>query len=540
MVESGDYVVPRVQDRPRLNKPPLIYWLQSASVKVFGDGPGAWAHGNIWVFRLPSVVCAIGAALVTWRIGCSMFGSRVGLVGAGLLAISPMVVWDAHQARADQLLLLTVVMSQLALWKVWSWPSGVESRGKWRGVVWAMGFWIALGLGVLAKGPITPLVAGLTVIAMSITTRRWGWIWSGLRPMWGVPVMLAVVGPWVYEVGMQVGWERYLAIVWEETIGRSGDAAEGHWGPPGYHTVLLSVLMWPGSMLTLMAMVAAVRGCWGVWKRRENTIDATVFLVAWILPAWVVFELIATKLPHYTMPMYPALALLSGKAVVELAERRGELIERARSLGSRVGFALWVGIGFLGLGLSMVLLAAVGGFSTDRGAWTVWAIGIGGPLVLGTLLLLAMRAIRAERFVVAHVLGGACVVVWVWAVLGVVLPESSRLWISPRLEAKVAALSEGRNGPVRVGLVGFQEDSAVFMLRGQGERLDAEHAMVWMQTHARTGAVLVIDTLRHAELARRAAEKWDLGARVEGYNYSLGRDVAVEIYSDRGTGGGNR
>lgn len=544
MVESGDYVVPRVQDRPRLNKPPLIYWLQSTSAKLLGDEPGKWPNGNIWVFRLPSVLCAIGAVLLTWRIGTRMFGPHTGIVGAGLLALTPMVIWDAHQARADQLLLLTVVATQGALWA--AWMPGREPAARRQPVVewaWAMGFWIALGLGVLAKGPITPLIAMFTAASVSTLTRRWRWIWTGLKPLWGVPVLLAVVGPWVYAVGTQVGWDRYVSIVWSETIGRSGDAAEGHWGPPGYHTVLLSVLMWPGSMLTLMAMVAGVKCAWGVWRTKgqssestSNPVDGwqgTVFLVSWILPAWVMFELIATKLPHYTMPLYPALALLSGKAAVELTESRGTLIEQARTLGSRIGFAVWVTIGYFGLSMSMVLIAAFGGFGEIYGRPAAWAFGIGTPLLLGVFLWLAMRATRTERLVRAHMLGGACVVAWVWAVLGVVLPKSERVWISPRLERSVAALAEGVSSAPLVGLVGFQEDSAVFMLRGHCEQVDPQQAVRWMQKHGREGAVLAIDTLRHADVAGRIAEKWDFGARIDGYNYSVGRRVIVEVYSDR-------
>ena len=161
MFESGDFAVPRVQDRPRLNKPPLIYWVQCGSLAIFGD------HGRenegIWVYRLPSALCAIGTVILTWRLGRKLFDPRAAWLGAAFLAVCPMVVWDAHQARADQLLLLTVVGSQFALWHV------IDAHRRGRGTLgWALVFWLAIGAGIMAKGPITPMIAGLTAITVSL------------------------------------------------------------------------------------------------------------------------------------------------------------------------------------------------------------------------------------------------------------------------------------------------------------------------------------------------------------------------------------
>ncbi len=552
MVMTGDYVVPKVQDRPRLNKPPLIYWLQSGSARVFGDDPGQWANGNIWVFRLPSVLCAIGAVLLTWRLGVWMFGRAAGVGGAALLALSPMVIWDAHQARADQLLLLTVVGTIAALWTVWSGSAGA-TESKTRGSVarawaWAMAFWVGMGLGILAKGPITPMVAVLTALGLCVVTGRWRWVWTGLKPLWGVPVMLAVVGPWVYEVGSRVGWERYVSIVWEETVGRSGDAAEGHWGPPGYHTVMLSVLLWPGSMLTLMAVVDGLRSAYRAWRGRRAVHsgsdaahrDPVVFLIAWTVPSWLVFELIATKLPHYTLPMYPALALLSAKVAVDLTRGQSPLLAQARSLGSRLGFAIWVGIGFLGLGTAAVMLVVLGGSTATLGVPTAWSLLAALVAALGVLLWLANRAIGQGRFVRAHALGGVCVIVWVWVVLGVVLPRSQRVWVSPGLERAIATLSAGVESPPPVALVGYQEDSAIYLLRGRGERIGPDDAEAWMRRHAASEGVVAVDALRHPDLARRLAGEWAHAATIEGFNYSVGRTVRVEVYSTRLRAGAHR
>jgi 4-amino-4-deoxy-L-arabinose transferase-like glycosyltransferase len=402
MLESGTlegWVVPRVQDKPRLNKPPLIYWAQATSAAILGDAPGQWAwldggSENIWVYRVPSVLGAIATVLMTWRLGARMFDPRAGWLAAALLAVCPIVVWDAHQARADQLLLALTTATMFSLWRLWSRTPrhAADEALRIRGSGWSITFWLFLSLGIMAKGPITPMIAGLTCVTLSVVSREWRWL-RRLRPVMGVVIVLAAVSPWVYLVGHEVGWSKYLKIVYDETIGRSAGAKEGHWGPPGYHIVLLGVLFWPGSLLT----AAAIGRAWRRGMRRQDTslsrdrkgasaceqvggadprqsvssdfqqsgsftpyAESTVpdrttavrsgapraplrsrlrrvweslrdarpsrraelFLLAWMLPSWVVFELVSTKLPHYTMPLYPAVALISARMLLSLTSMR--------------------------------------------------------------------------------------------------------------------------------------------------------------------------------------------------------------------------
>ena len=240
-LHGGGLAVPYVQDRPRLNKPPLVYWLQAGSAAVFSGGDPL--GDSIWMYRIPGVLCAIGAVAATWRLALSfcagMADARtIAWISAAGLAISPVVIIDAHQARADQLLLLTVVLTQWMLWKIVSGD---------RRLVVALAFWFFLALGVLAKGPITPLIAAFTALAWSFARREWRWL-RALRPLVGVLMGVMVVSPWVYAVAAHVGFDDYWRTIWNETIGRSVEGQEGHWGPPGYHLLLLFFLLWPVSL----------------------------------------------------------------------------------------------------------------------------------------------------------------------------------------------------------------------------------------------------------------------------------------------------
>jgi 4-amino-4-deoxy-L-arabinose transferase-like glycosyltransferase len=537
MVESGDWIIPRVQERPRLNKPPAIYWMQSASVKVFGDEPGD-RLANMWVYRLPSAVCAVLTVLAVWRLGLRMIDPRAATLAAALLAVCPMLVWDAHQARADQALLLSVVLAQRALWEILA----AWSRGGRAGIGWVLGLWACLGAGVLIKGPITPLVCGLTLAGWCVLHRSVGPLWA-VRPVLGLAVLLLVAAPWAVLVAQRVGLERYASIVFEETLGRSAEPAEGHWGPPGYHLVALCVLFWPGVLLTAAAVRRAVEvgvvrraagggGKAGRWWSRRVGRRAEAFALCWALPAWVVFELISTKLPHYTLVLYPALALLSARCVLGAdAERAtgGARLAHARTASARAGFVVWGVVGVLGLaGLTWtVLVPGLRGWGPAPSTWTlVWA-GVATMLVLVGVPLATWWALR-DRFVRATLLAIGLTAAWGGVFLHGVVPGAGAVF--PSVPIAELLRQAGADDPgAGVGTVGYHEDSLIFLTRGRARRLDPEDVRGFVSRH-RTAA-LAVQEGSEAEIDPRAMEGLEWIGRVDGFNYSTGRRVRVDVYA---------
>jgi 4-amino-4-deoxy-L-arabinose transferase-like glycosyltransferase len=517
MFESGDYVVPRIKDRPRLNKPPLIYWLQCGSIALFGDAPGQHANANIWVFRVPSVLCAIAAVLLTWRLGLRLMDARAALLGAALLAVCPIVVWDAHQARADQLLLATTTASMFALVCVWRSTRHLGHRAT-RPWVAPLTFWLAMGAGVLAKGPITPLVAGLTILAVCMATRRWRWVLA-IRPVLGILVLALVVGPWVYAVATRIGWDAYLAEIYRETIGRSRDAMEGHWGLPGYHLLLLCAIFWPGVLCTGKALARAMSirrrapmprvgpsPAPALLDRVHARMSAplpsntTTFLACWIVPNWLVFEFVATKLPHYTLPMYPAIALLSARFVVANTRLAPSTLE----LGDRI----WLTIGWIMAlaAAACVAIYAAGGLGAID--WRRPMLPVDAPrliaaglcvLVAITLLVIIPRRLR--RF---GPLGAQLPSIAVAALLASVLLSigASRLAIVPGADtpAIIGSLADRRTGELLDGSIAstFHEDSVIFWTRGRAERVDPDKVDDWFR--ANPAGIAIIDVEQPVEI----------------------------------------
>lgn len=509
---AGGLAVPMVGERPRLAKPPLIYWLQTASAAVLTAGDPL--ADRIWHYRVPSLLSAIAACLLTWRLGVSMGRARTGWLAAALLGVCPIVVWDAHQARADQLLFAVTTGAMAALFAI---RSAALRDPDARGWVAPFAFWIAVGLGVLTKGPITPMIALLAALTISWVARDWRWL-RHTRPFVGLAIVAAMLAPWLIATADAVGFET-LARIWvDETLGRSAAPKEGHWGPPGYHFVLLALLFWPGSLLTLHALGRTARRSVRLppgqsrrvrWKDRAPGDPDALFLIAWIVPAWLVFEAVGTKLPHYPMPLYPAVALATAWAVVDLADRVTNAVRPLPPLG---GLIIWV---LLGLGLTAAAPVAV----ATLGRNPVLAAGAtAGALAAVGLVLAAAAAARRQHLIRAHALAILAAAVFAANLLQFVLPRTEPLRVTAGLGELIA------NAPpdAPVGAVGYNEDSLTFATRARVEPLRPGDALAWAEAHP--DGVLIMPGEQPPPVG------WSALGSVRGVNYSKGERVDLTVY----------
>jgi 4-amino-4-deoxy-L-arabinose transferase-like glycosyltransferase len=499
MLDTGNWVDIRFQDQPRWRYPAGIYWLQAAAVSLTGEA-GARA---IWSFRLPSVLGAIAAVLLTLAAGERLLGPAAGRIAAALLAAALILGTEARMAKTDAMLLATVTLAQLALATIYLRRDAQPPPG--RG--WAAVFWAALGAGGLIKGPIILLVSGGTILLLAISERRWRWL-GLLRPAWGVPLMLAIVLPWLIAI-MVVSHGQFL----DEALGRNmlakmAEGQESHGAPPGYFLALLPVTFWPGSLLAVLAIPFA-------WRERRS--PAVRFCLGWILPAWLVFELAATKLPHYVLPTYPAIACLAAGGLLRGSAR----LWRPSAYWTAAG--VWIAIG---LGLAALPLAATLYLDQPVDPWLVAAAAVAAVLVAAAPALLRRGRTTAA---IAAMLAAAWVIYA--AALGRGLPRLEPLWLSPRIAAAVA-----RDRPCPESLlasVPFAEPSLVF-LAGTRTRLvdDAADAAAHLAADPRCALALVGADEQADFLARLAARGITPRAldRIDGINYSKGRRLSLTLY----------
>src|SRR5256714_8420982 len=194
MVETGDLVDIRFQDEVRYKKPVGVYWLQAAAVESASALGLPRAQVRIWLYRVPSLIGAIGAVLLTYWTALP-FVTRRGAALAALMMCSCVVLGaEARLAKTDAMLLFTVVAAMGAMARIYlSWQRGEDpARPPWRSPAI---FWTALAAGILLKGPLILMFVGLTILALAILDRSAVWLWR-LRPVWGLMWMLVLVLPW--------------------------------------------------------------------------------------------------------------------------------------------------------------------------------------------------------------------------------------------------------------------------------------------------------------------------------------------------------
>jgi 4-amino-4-deoxy-L-arabinose transferase-like glycosyltransferase len=497
MLETGDWLRIRYQDEARNKKPVGIYWAQLASATPFGG-----ADAPMWAYRLPSLLAMTAAVLLLYGVGCRLFEPRTAFLGASLLAVSLLAVVEAHLAKTDAALLAATICAQGALGMIYR-----RSRaGLPPGWIAPLAFWLALAIGVLLKGPVTPMIALLTVLALVIAERAVGWL-KGTRALIGLPLAVLVVAPWFIAI-MQATDGAFLSdAVGKDLLPKLISGQESHGAPPGYHLALLMVGFFPASL----QVVPALRAAW-----RHRLLPGERFCLAWLGPAWLVFELVPTKLPHYVLPLYPALALLTARFVVAtLAE------PLAPPRWARALFGLW-GLVALAIAAAAIALMPVIDGTLDVVALVPVLAGAAGALAA---LVIAWRGQALRALVVAIAASGVLFMV----VFGTVLPRIQGLWLSRAAAEMITAHRPSSRAPVVAA--GYAEPSLVFLVGTDTRLTGGAGAAQFLAQHADAVAVVAgdQDDLFHAQAAASGLSVTALDTR-RGYNYSRGRWITLTLY----------
>jgi 4-amino-4-deoxy-L-arabinose transferase-like glycosyltransferase len=514
VLQEGRWLVPYFQDEPRSKKPAGIYWLQAGSVagaQVFtGDTA---VRREIWAYRVPSVLGAWLAVLLTYAVGVQLFDRLAAFTGAALLGSSLLLTVEAHLAKTDAVLLATILLALWGLARAQAlWRAGeIPASGKPR--PW-LPFWGGLGLSVLIKGPIGPAVVGLAALGQRWAAGSWRW-GRHLQPLPGVLVFAVLAGAWPAAL-LATGAGGFLVeSANEDLIPKLLSAQESHGAPPGSYLLALYLAFWPGVLLGVPGLVAAFR-------RRSHS--GVRFCLAWLVPGWILFALVPTKLPHYVLPFYPALGLLAGHlASVGWPEVR-----------SRV----WPWLGWLHAGLcplvGLGLAAAFVGVPAHYGG------GVGNTAVVPTVLALVAVAVLAETLLRLRALPQPGLVVFA-AVL--VWPVLAQVYV-PRLEPLFPARTVARTLPPpeargALAATGYTEPSLVF-LNGTGTRITGPDGVAAHLARTPDGYGLVAARER-TRFDRALAER---GVRVRevrtfrAFNYSKGERLRLTLFAGREGGGG--
>jgi 4-amino-4-deoxy-L-arabinose transferase-like glycosyltransferase len=495
MIESGNYLYPTFNGRLRPDKPILIYWLMSVPMRVLGPTSLACRFSSSMGIAL--------TCLFTFLLGRRFLGVKAGLWSMAILASTLLILVEGTAATSDGILLPSMVAVMVLF------GCSFKSTLRWYHVA-ALG--VAFGLGLLAKGPVAllPIVViavTLWLIRKSEIRARLGWGQLGGAALLGVLLFLA----WAIPANNATGGEFLRLGIGHHVLARAAKPLESHGGRfllslPYYLPVIIAgffpwTLHLPGSISAVL-------------NRRVGTAHFRELFLAWVVSIVVIMTLVATKLPHYVLFTWPAMALAVGGTLAAAAQGKLADIDRNWLRGGVYFFGPVAGgavAAFLAAPLWLHLPGAIVPF------WTAAA-------VLAAVSVLAMRQQLQNRVQASAVTLLVGMLVLLLPVMLGVMPALENVKVAPAL---AQAVRQQTAQEVPVATFGYDEPTLYFYLGRRIESLGSEEAVRAWAGQPQPG-VLVITK---AALAALEGHDGSLGlaelASKEGLNYAKGKPLEV-------------
>lgn len=304
MVESGDYVLPRLNGILYFEKPPLFYWLEASAIKTLGISE--------WSMRLWPALLGLFGALISYGVARRFYGRKAGLVAGGVLATTLLYYMLARVIILD---MAEAVLMSAALF---SFLLSAEEKDERKAIWWARGGHAAAALAVLTKGLIGVLLPGLIGLVWIVAIGRWSFIRRALCPS-GIAIFLAIVLPWHILAAMRNADFLWFYFVHEHFM-RFTTTVHQRDEPMWYFipVLLIGFLPWTGYLWR------AIKDALPAWSRRSER-PVEMFLLLWVAIIFVFFSVSDSKLPPYILPIFPPLAVLLGRTLGPRLDARDDL-----------------------------------------------------------------------------------------------------------------------------------------------------------------------------------------------------------------------
>jgi len=322
MLASGDWVVPTLNGQPRLNKTPLSYWLVASFAKITG-------RVDEFTARFPSAVFAVLTAISILYFVNQWLSFRIAVLCTGVWTTSLAFIRNSHMARPDMVLTFFITLCFLSFFSAVNpvkslhqrltippYPrtfNGVNSSERRRQVAYSLIFWVSFGLANLAKGPAPLPLVLIPLFFFIIISRKWS-VLPKLMPIIGSVIFLVIVLPWPLIIANKLNWD---LILWKhEFVDRLfGTYARGRY--PFYHYFLMMFkYVTPWVIFLPMALAAPF---YKVWKKKQPVMK---FLWIWFALDFIFLTVNLCKRQHYILPLIPAMAILIGILLEDMAFTR--------------------------------------------------------------------------------------------------------------------------------------------------------------------------------------------------------------------------
>ncbi len=507
MLETGNFVDIQQGYEKRYKKPVGIYWLQATVTAAIDAVDGNGSHGDIWTYRIPSFLGAFAAVALTFWTASAFASVETAFFAALLLGLSLLLGAEAKIAKTDAVLLSTIVASMGVLIRLYLADPRASPPRLPPSLALILAGWVAFGIGLLVKAPVNLLVCGATVLVLSLWDRRGGWLFR-TRPLFGIPLALLIFLPWLIAIAIISHGQFFQSSLGHDFGGKlvGGEEAHGAW--PGYYLLVANISFWP----TILVLLPAV--LFGIRHRNE---PAVRFLLAWAGSTWLMFEIAPTKLPHYVLPAYPALAILAALWLTSPRTTPETGWERGMRFTSIALFSI-VGLAFAGFLL-----------------WAPMHYGDGPPnWVYGSSVMLVLAVVATAWLAFSgrsrEAVGSATVaaLLFYYAAGFGVVPHLGQLWATETAAAVVAR--DARSGDPPVISSGYQEASLTFRLGTRTHLAGGSEAASIASVQG--GLALIEDGERAKFLAGLVTAGCEAKVvdRFAGFNYSRGRAIHVTVY----------
>ncbi len=479
MLETGDWISPTLNYEPRFAKPAFVYWLISGSYTLFGI--------NEFAARFPSAFSGLCVLLLQYAFVYRWLGAPLAflssimlLLNMEFLAINRLVLTDPE----------LVVFTTLAGYSFWQGLQASTKTSRW----WFASFYLAMGFGMLVKGPVGIIIPLVGVIPFLMLTRQWKSFWQKGFPLLGTGLVLLVAAPW-YVVMFQIHGEAYWAAAQANTTGRFMSPMEGHGGTLLFYVPILLLGFFPWSAFLPSVLYQSIKQWKAYWHGQtfatpEKNLE--FFLSVWVVGLLIFFTLSATRLPHYIYPLFPASALLVAlwwKRFQDMVSLPDWRIPRRLLLG--VGYVLGIAI-ILGPAIFHQFLKQISeefpaAVHVDFG-WLPTMMGL--VIIFGTMGIRHCLDSETKRSWAVGVAGVMIMMVGVFAVKGA-LPVYHMYFIEPPQQlAAIAGYNLGKDD--RLLQVGRKRPSLSFYSQRKVYFLGPRDEKEWQIHLAASGKKMII------------------------------------------------
>ncbi len=308
MLETGNYITPQFNYKPRTQKPPFTYWAILACYKLFGVSEDS--------VRLPAAVASIGLLVFVYALGRMLFSQAAGLAAAAVAATTFRTIALARRLPIDALLLFWLVGTAYFVIR------GIRSTSRGH---WALAYCFA-AFGILTKGPMAVVIPGVAYVVWAVWNQKLARI--RVYPLMGCGILLGLVAPWYLLTYISSGWDYIAPFFLKDNLGRFTSESFGPKRGAFYYVGNYIADFLPWSLLSFAGFVSL----WANAKASRPVRELSWgYPLIWCGTVFVIFSLAKNKQYYYIASIYPIMAVFLGGII----ERTLITRERQMSVSER-------------------------------------------------------------------------------------------------------------------------------------------------------------------------------------------------------------